>query len=41
MVQFYATQIRLHRFDGTFTIENVPEKLQPAVKKMLEGLPDA
>lgn len=41
MVKFYVTQIRLHRFDGTFTIKNVPVRLQAAVKTMLEELQDA
>ena len=36
MVKFYVTQIRLHQFDGAFTIEDVPAKLRAAVKKMLE-----
>ena len=36
MVKFYVTQIRLHRFDGSFTIKNVPARLQAAVKEMLE-----
>lgn len=26
MVLFYATQIKLHRFDGAFTIDNVPDR---------------
>ena len=41
MIRFYATQIRLHQFDGAFTIKNVPARLQAAVKKMLEELQDA
>jgi hypothetical protein len=41
MVKFYVTQIRLHRFDGAFTIKNVPVRLQAAVKTMLEELQDA
>ena len=36
MVKFYVTQIRLHRFDGSFNIKNVPARLQAAVKEMLE-----
>ena len=32
MVKFYVTQIRLHRFDGSFTIKNVPARLQAAVR---------
>lgn len=31
MVEFYVTQIKLHRFDGKFTIENVPAKWRDAV----------
>lgn len=31
MVQFYVTQIKLHKFDGKFTIENVPAKWRDAV----------
>lgn len=31
MVQFYVTQIKLHRFDGAFTIDNVPDRYKDAV----------
>lgn len=39
MVQFYVTQIKLHRFDGAFTIDNVPTRWRDAVrdKLMKEG----
>lgn len=35
MVQFYVTQIKLHKFDGKFTIENVPAKWRDAVLAQL------
>ncbi len=31
MVLFYVTQIKLHRFDGAFTIDNVPDRYKEAV----------
>ena len=31
MVKFYVTQIKLHRFDGAFTIDNVPARWRDAV----------
>ena len=31
MVLFYVTQIKLHRFDGAFTIDNVPARWRDAV----------
>lgn len=31
MVQFYVTQIKLHKFDGAFTIDNVPARYRDAV----------
>lgn len=39
MVKFYVTQIKLHRFDGAFTIDNVPVRWRDAVrdKLMQEG----
>ena len=41
MVKFYVTQIRLHRFDGAFTIEDVPAKWrargQAALDKEADG----
>ena len=35
MVQFYVTQIKLHRFDGAFTIDNVPARWRDAVRDKL------
>ena len=35
MVQFYVTQIKLHKFDGKFTIDNVPAKWRDAVMAKL------
>lgn len=35
MVLFYVTQIKLHRFDGAFTIDNVPDRYKDAVMKKL------
>ncbi len=35
MVQFYVTQIKLHRFDGVFTIDSVPAKWREAVRSQL------
>lgn len=31
MILFYVTQINLHRFDGAFTIDNVPDRWRDAV----------
>ena len=31
MALFYVTQIKLHRFDGAFTIDNVPDRYKDAV----------
>ena len=31
MVLFYVTQVKLHRFDGAFTIDNVPDRYKDAV----------
>lgn len=31
MILFYVTQIKLHRFDGAFTIDNVPDRWRDAV----------
>lgn len=31
MILFYVTQIKLHRFDGAFTIDNVPGRYRDAV----------
>ena len=36
MVKFYVTQIKLHRYDGTFTIDNVPAKWRDAVRAELD-----
>lgn len=36
MIQFYATQIKLHQFDGTFTIENVPARWRARVQAALD-----
>ena len=35
MVLFYVTQIKLHRFDGAFTIDNVPARYKDVVMKKL------
>lgn len=37
MVKFYVTQIKLHRYDGTFTIDNVPAKWRDAVRAALDA----
>lgn len=31
MILFYVTQIKLHRFDGAFTIDNVTARWRDAV----------
>lgn len=31
MVLFYVTQVKLHRFDGAFTIDNVHDRYKDAV----------
>jgi hypothetical protein len=36
MVQFYVTQIKLHRFDGTFTIDDVPTRWRARVQAELD-----
>lgn len=36
MVKFYVTQIKLHRYDGTFTIDNVPAKWRAKVQAALD-----
>lgn len=43
MVLFYVTQIKLHRFDGAFTIDNVPDRWRDAVLAKLteEGFYEA
>lgn len=35
MILFYVTQVKLHRFDGDFTIDNVPDRYKDAVMKKL------
>ena len=42
MVLFYVTQIKLHRFDGAFTIDSVPDRYKDAVLAKLteEGFYD-
>lgn len=37
MVKFYVTQIRLHQFDGVFTIEDVPAKWRAKVQAALDA----
>ena len=37
MVKFYVTQIKLHQFDGAFTIEDVPAKWREKVKAALDA----
>ena len=36
MIQFYVTQIKLHRFDGAFTIEDVPARWRARVQAALD-----
>lgn len=36
MVQFYVIQIKLHRLDGTFTIEDVPTRWRARVQAQLD-----
>lgn len=36
MIQFYVTQIKLHQFDGTFTIEDVPARWRARVQAALD-----
>ena len=36
MVQFYVTQIKLHRMDSTFTIEDVPTRWRARVQAELD-----
>lgn len=42
MVLFYVIQTKLHRFDGAFTIDNVPDRYKDAVLAKLteEGFYD-
>lgn len=36
MIQFYVTQIKLHQFDGAFTIEDVPARWRARVQVALD-----
>lgn len=36
MIRFYVTQIKLHQFDGTFTIEDVPARWRARVQAALD-----
>lgn len=36
MIQFFVTQIKLHQFDGAFTIEDVPARWRARVKAALD-----
>ena len=36
MIQFYVTQIKLHQFDGAFTIEDVPARYRARVQAALD-----
>jgi hypothetical protein len=36
MIQFYVTQIKLHQFDGAFTIEDVPARWRARVQAVLD-----
>lgn len=36
MIDFYVTQINLHQFDGTFTIEDVPTRWRARVQAELD-----
>ena len=36
MIQFYLTQIKLHQFDGAFTIEDVPARWRARVQAVLD-----
>lgn len=36
MIDFYVTQIKLHQFDGTFTIEDVPARWRARVQAELD-----
>ena len=43
MILFYVTQVKLHRFDGAFTIDNVPDRYKDAglAKLTEEGFSEA
>lgn len=36
MIQFYVTQIKLHQFDGAFTIEDVSARWRARVQAVLD-----
>jgi hypothetical protein len=36
MILFYVTQIKLHQFDGAFTIEDVPARWRARVQAALD-----
>ncbi len=36
MIRFYVTQIKLHQFDGAFTIEDVPARWLARVQAALD-----
>lgn len=36
MIQFYVTQIKLHQFDGAFTIEDVHARWRARVQAALD-----
>ena len=36
MIDFYVTQIKLHQFDGAFTIEDVPTRWRARVQAELD-----
>lgn len=36
MIDFYVTQIKLHQFDGTFTLEDVPTRWRARVQAELD-----
>lgn len=36
MIRFYVTQIKLHQFDGAFTIKDVPARWRARVQAALD-----
>lgn len=36
MILFYVTQIKLHQFDGAFTIDDVPARWRARVQAALD-----
>ena len=36
MIDFYVTQIKLHQFDSTFTIDDVPTRWRARVQAELD-----